>query len=73
MTAESDITDLTAGGTGPSAELHQLLAGLLKRTSGPVAESLVRAIQAELNTREARAYASGWQDAMEAIQDGPTA
>ncbi|MGA5701269.1 hypothetical protein [Peterkaempfera bronchialis] len=42
-----------------------------QQTTGPAPDSLLRTRRTELDAREARAYASGWQDAMEALQQHP--
>lgn len=50
---------------GPAvAELHTLLANFLRHLDEPSTEAVLRAIRTELNARDARAYASGWQDAL---------
>ncbi len=49
-----------------AGELQRLLGGIFRRLDGPAAEQLLLAVRAELDARDARAYAAGWQDAMEA-------
>ncbi|WP_460327669.1 hypothetical protein [Streptomyces sp. O3] len=56
----------------PSAAepLHRLLTSVLNRLDEAAAESVLHAVTAELDARDARAYASGWQDAVRAMSDG---
>lgn len=61
---DKDAEPRTAG----AAEPHRLLAALLKPAAGPVQDPLIRAVRAEIDAREARAYASGWRDALEAFR-----
>lgn len=66
--ADQDTTRTEAAG-----ELQRLLGGILRRLDGSTAERLFLAVRAELDARDARAYASGWQDAMEAAAGGERA
>ncbi|MBW1601331.1 hypothetical protein JJV70_04275 [Streptomyces sp. JJ66] len=65
-TTRSDESHEESAAPQAATELHRLLGSLLQRLPEPAAEELLTAIRAELNARETRAYAHGWQDAMEA-------
>ncbi|MHC0429971.1 hypothetical protein ACX6XY_07260 [Streptomyces sp. O3] len=47
-----------------------MLTSVLNRLDEAAAESVLHAVTAELDARDARAYASGWQDAVRAMSDG---
>lgn len=68
MTTHSDQQNdraTTPAPTGPAtAELHTLLAGFLCHLDEGTSEAVLQAIRTELDARDARAYAGGWQDAL---------
>jgi len=68
---ESNTTDWNANEVGLPRELYQLLAHPPRQISGPAAQSFLRAVRTELDAHEARAYASGWQDAVKALRGSP--
>ncbi|MCF6523050.1 hypothetical protein [Streptomyces sp. JJ36] len=53
------------------ASLHRLLTGILRRLDTPAREALLHAVDSELHARDARAYASGWQDAVASLTTAP--
>ncbi|MTE19504.1 hypothetical protein F0L17_10275 [Streptomyces sp. TRM43335] len=66
MATESYEDHQDTARTEAAGELQRLLGGILRHLDGPTAERLLLAIRVELDARDARAYAAGWQDAMEA-------
>jgi hypothetical protein len=72
MTQRHETPRDPAGASPPVEPLHRLLAHLRQPAAGPEDPHL-RALLAEIDARETRAYASGWQDAIEALRGGPTA
>ncbi|MGD9485030.1 hypothetical protein WDH52_17530 [Streptomyces sp. TRM70308] len=70
MTTQRDDAHEGSAAPDAAAELHRVLGSLIQHLQEPAAEQLLHAIRTELDARDARAYASGWQDAMEATSAG---